>query len=74
MQRMGIGEARASFCQLVGSRRRVIVTRNGEDVGAIVPAEEARILETMEAEGSLDEALQGLARERDGADQRVRRR
>lgn len=58
MKRLGIREARTKLTRLVGvgSDERVVLTQYGREVGALVPASEAKLLERLDRTGE----LQGL--------------
>ena len=57
--------ARATFADLVSrvayGRERVMVTRRGERVAALVPAEDIALLELLEFELDLSQAREALA-------------
>ena len=63
--------ARATFADLINrvayGRERIMVTRRGREVVAVVPAEDVALLELLEDEFDLSAARASLASREDGA-------
>ena len=63
--------ARATFADLINrvayGRERIMVTRRGHEVVAVVPAEDVALLELLEDEFDLSAARASLASREDGA-------
>src|ERR1041385_4209065 len=66
MSKVSLRNARVAFADIVNqaafSKERVVLTKNGKDVAAVVPFEDFRILEALEDKADLDEARRRLAK------------
>jgi prevent-host-death family protein len=72
MTKIGVSDVREHLSEIVDRTRytheRVVLTKRGRDVGAIVPMEDLRLLEMFEDQIDMDLARQALT---EAGDERV---
>ena len=58
-------KARAKFSEVIShaayEKERIVLTRNGKEIAAVVPVEDVRLLEALEDRADIEEALRVLA-------------
>jgi prevent-host-death family protein len=58
-------KARAKFSEVVSQaafeKERIVLTRNGKELAAVVPVEDVRLLEAIEDRADIEQALRVLA-------------
>ena len=72
MTKIGVSDARDHLSEVVDraryTRERVILTKRGKDVVAIVPIEDLKLLETLEDQLDIDMARKAIA---EAGDERI---
>jgi prevent-host-death family protein len=75
MPRMGAREARMNFADVLNTaayaKDRIVLTKNGKDVAAIIPIEDLRMLEEIENRIDVAEAEKVMARVKAGKERLI---
>src|SRR5437588_6793574 len=65
MSKIGAREARSKFSEILHSaayaKDRIVLTKNGRDIAALVPIEDLRLIESIEDQADVREAQRRLA-------------
>ena len=65
MTHMSVTEARSGFAEIVNraayGHERIVITRRGKDIAAVVPAEDMDLLEELEDRMDIEAAEKALA-------------